>query len=419
MTKTELETLAREKAIAQVQKESLDGAIKAEDVVARQEELMKQYIAEMEAEDNTGLNGIHNQKAANAFMGGEVPVPAPAPIPELNAPTVDPVVLSAVKEEISTGTKWKGVSIDMLLVDRPTLKTRLTDAKILKEGVKLEGTAPQNKEDLIAKFEAFVLESETLAQMSDEQKKQSELYKQFVDVKEKYLNGKGVEVYINESAKPRVIGAKVEHDGKKENLDKINLLSAICLNIEEGAIPSAPGKIGAKVAKIAERKNLSQEAMQRRAAKPLAGLKYTVKFVIPAELKGSQTFYESIKAANPKEREAVRVRSAFSVKVALQEKDSMGRPTGNPKTVNNKIVYGTKRLQLLVDNVPKLDVRPEYKGFTYETGASTEVIMSIDKKAEILAAIPKDASKIRASLADKLRAKKEQAEKANSGVSAE
>ena len=69
MTKTELETLAREKAIAQVQKESLDGAIKAEDVVARQEELMKQYIAEMEAEDNTGLNGMHNQKAANAFMG--------------------------------------------------------------------------------------------------------------------------------------------------------------------------------------------------------------------------------------------------------------------------------------------------------------------------------------------------------------
>ena len=45
--------------------------------------------------------------------------------------------------------------------------------------------------------------------------------------------------------------------------------------------------------------------------------------------------------------------------------------------------------------------------------------MSIDKKAEILAAIPKDASKIRASLADKLRAKKEQAQKANAGVSAE
>ena len=88
-------------------------------------------------------------------------------------------------------------------------------------------------------------------------------------------------------------------------------------------------------------------------------------------------------------------------------------------TTKTITIKTTKRLQLLVDNVPKLDVRPEYKGFTYETGASTEVIMSIDKKAEILAAIPKDASKIRASLADKLRAKKEAAAKANSGVSAE
>lgn len=417
MTKTELETLARQKAVEQVQKESLDGTIKSEDIVARQEELTKKYIAELEAENASGLGGFSNQKAVDAFNG--VGSPAPVVAPESNAPTVDPVVLSAVKEEISTGTKWQGTSIGTLLVDRPTLKTRLMDAKILKEGTALEGFAPQNKEDLIAKFEAFVLSSETLAQLSDEAKKQSELYKQFVDIKERYLNGKGVEVYINESAKPRVIGAKVEHDGNVENLDKINLLSAICLNIAEGAIASAPGKIGAKVAKIAERKNLSQEAMQRRAAKPLAGLKYTVKFVIPAELKGSQTFYESIKAANPKERESVRVRSAFSVKVALQEKDSAGRPTGNPKTVNNKIVYGTKRLQLLVDNVPKLEVKPEYKGFTYDTGASTEVIMSIDKKAEILAAIPKDASKIRASLADKLKAKKEQAAKANANVGVE
>ena len=320
MTKTELETLARQKAVEQVQKESLDGTIKSEDIVARQEELTKKYIAELEAENASGLGGFSNQKAVDAFNG--VGNPAPVVAPESNAPTVDPVVLSAVKEEISTGTKWQGTSIGTLLVDRPTLKTRLMDAKILKEGTALEGFAPQNKEDLIAKFEAFVLSSETLAQLSDEAKKQSELYKQFVDIKERYLNGKGVEVYINESAKPRVIGAKVEHDGKVENLDKINLLSAICLNIAEGAIASAPGKIGAKVAKIAERKNLSQEAMQRRAAKPLAGLKYTVKFVIPAELKGSQTFYESIKAANPKERESVRVRSAFSVKVALQEKDS-------------------------------------------------------------------------------------------------
>lgn len=417
MTKTELETLARQKAVEQVQKESLDGTIKSEDIVARQEELTKKYIAELEAENASGLGGFSNQKAVDAFNG--VGNPTPVVAPESNAPTVDPVVLSAVKEEISTGTKWQGTSIGTLLVDRPTLKTRLMDAKILKEGTALEGFAPQNKEDLIAKFEAFVLSSETLAQLSDEQKKQSELYKQFVDIKERYLNGKGVEVYINESAKPRVIGAKVEHDGKVENFDKINLLSAICLNIAEGAIASAPGKIGAKVAKIAERKNLSQEAMQKRASKPLAGLKYTVKFVIPAELKGSQTFYESIKAANPKERESIRVRSAFSVKVALQEKDSAGRPTGNPKTVNNKIVYGTKRLQLLVDNVPKLEVKPEYKGFTYDTGASTEVIMSIDKKAEILAAIPKDASKIRASLADKLKAKKEQAAKANANVAVE
>ena len=62
MTADEIKGLARQKAVDQVQKESLDGVIKSEDVVARQEELTKKYIAELEAENGSGLGGFNSSR---------------------------------------------------------------------------------------------------------------------------------------------------------------------------------------------------------------------------------------------------------------------------------------------------------------------------------------------------------------------
>lgn len=420
MTKQEIEKKALELTEVEMKELATSGDLVSEDIVAKKEELLQKHIAELTAQE-TGLN---NEEAGNAFFGKDGQPNTPKPTtdnPDSDGGITNPVELAQAKQAIEGEVKWKDVSIDRLLVDRPTAKQRFLDAKILTEGKPLMGKAPVNAVDLAAKFEKHVLNSQELMSLEEGAKKESAIYKQFQEIRAAYESGKPIQVYINESAKPKVVGAKVAHDGQTENLSKLALLSALCVSITEGAIPSVANKIGAKVSKIAERKNLSKKALEKKKNNPLSNLKYTVKFLIPVGLRDAGTYYDTIREALKGDIEQVRVRSEFMVRVPVEEKDGNNNPIpGNyKKTSDGRIVYGTKRLALLVDNVPKLQLKPEYKDFKYNDGTGNDVAMTLEQKAKIINNIPEEFSYIKANFNAKIKHMKEAAKQANDNIAPE
>lgn len=419
MTTQEILKKATELAEAEMKEMASKGELISDDIVKVKDELIKKYTAELTAQET----GINNPEAGNMFFGNDG-IPQNQEIKSdglgADAGVTNPAELAQAKKAIENEVKWKDVSIDRLLVDRPTAKQRFLAAKIYTEGKPLMGKAPANATDLAAKFEKHVLNSQDLMTLPEEAKKESAVYKQFQEIRAAYESGKPIQVYINGNAKPKVVGAKVMHDSKSENLSKIALLSALCVNIAEGAIPSVANKIGAKVGKIAERKNLSAKALEKKKHNPLSNLKYTVKFLIPVGLREAGTYYETIREALKGDTEQVRVRSEFFVRVPVEEKDGNGNTTGNyKKTADGRTVFGTKRLALLVDNVPKLQIKPDYKDFKYTDGSSTEVTMTLEQKAQIINNIPEEFSYIKANFNAKIKHLKEAATKADKNTTPE